>query len=94
MTEKPMEALPEHVHQGIPTNRLTAAIASLQHADGAEKIKDKIEYLRRANESIMYARRSAESVAAFWCQYNERAREIGAFIHEDEVVTLDSEVLF
>lgn len=93
MNEKPMEALPEYVYQGIPTNRLAAAIASLQHAETAARIKDKLAYLRRANESIMYARRSAQSVAASWREYNRRARELGAFIHEDEVVTLDSAAL-
>lgn len=92
--EVPMEPLPEFVHQGTGTHHLQAAIDSLRHAEEAASPRDKVQYLRRADEHILFARRHAESIAAYWRTYNERARAIGAFIHEDDVVTLDSEVLF
>lgn len=87
-----LEGLPEHVHQGTPFNRLQEAIRNLEYAEQAERPADKIAFLRRAEESLLFARRSAESVSAAWSTYNARAYAICGLIHEGQVMTLDTEV--
>ncbi|OYO16619.1 hypothetical protein CGZ93_17825 [Enemella dayhoffiae] len=70
------EPLPEYVHQTLPIARLKKAIEQIEMAERQDDPQVKLELLRAADDSCMYARRSAESLMAMWRGLNERAEEL------------------
>lgn len=83
MTPEPeIERLPESAGR-MTLWRLQAAVDALKYAEEAESPKDKMLLLKRADEHMLFARRSAEALVAQWRELNQRAEALGAWI-EDE----------